>query len=95
MWTRSRSWISVVAVLLVSGLLKWQAADSSVSAERIRTAVVTRGDLVRDINVQGRIVAAVSPTLYSPDNGTVTLQVQPGELEGGVGFAASGPDRLA
>jgi HlyD family secretion protein len=54
-------------------------AEASVSADRIRTAVVSRGDLVRDLSVQGRVVAAVSPTLYSPATGTVTLEVLPGD----------------
>jgi HlyD family secretion protein len=31
------------------------------------------------LNVQGRVVAAVSPTLYSPATGTVTLEVMPGD----------------
>ena len=64
---------------LYNVLSQWLSADATVSAERIRTAVVVRGDLLRDINVQGTIVAAVSPTLYSPANGTVTLEVQPGD----------------
>lgn len=65
--------------LLGAALTTWLQAEASVSAERIRTATVARGDLVRDLNVQGRIVAAVSPTLYSPATGTVTLQVMPGD----------------
>jgi HlyD family secretion protein len=57
----------------------WLSAEASVSADRIRLAQVNRGDLVRDLNVQGRVVAAVSPTLYSPATGTVNLQVKPGD----------------
>jgi HlyD family secretion protein len=78
-------WGVPVGILLVLGLLlgsilaNWLSAEASVSSERIRTAVVSRGDLVRDINVQGRVVAAVSPTLYSPATGTVTLDAQPGD----------------
>jgi len=68
-----------VAWGLYNVLSQWLSADATVSADRIRTAVVTRGDLLRDINVQGTIVAAVSPTLYSPANGTVTFEVQPGD----------------
>jgi HlyD family secretion protein len=37
-----------------------------------------RGDLVRDVSVQGRVVAAVSPTLYAPASGTITLRVAAG-----------------
>jgi len=68
-----------VAWGLYNVLSQWLSADATVSADRIRTAVVTRGDLLRDINVQGTIVAAISPTLYSPANGTVTFEVQPGD----------------
>ena len=78
-------WAVPVAVLALAGLLlgsvlsTWLSAEASVSSDRIRTAVVSRGDLIRDLNVQGRVVAAVSPTLYSPATGTVTLQAQPGD----------------
>ena len=69
----------VLVFVLGSTLSTWMSAEASVSADRIRTAVVNRGDLVRDLNVQGRVVAAVSPTLYSPATGTVTLEVLPGD----------------
>jgi HlyD family secretion protein len=72
----------LLASLLTSALSTWMSAEASVSAERIRTATVSQGDLVRDLNVQGRVVAAVSPTLYSPATGTVTLQVLPGDTVG-------------
>lgn len=72
--------IAVAALaILASGLSTWLNAEASVSADRIRIATVSRGDLVRDLNVQGRVVAAVSPTLYSPATGTVTLEVLPGD----------------
>ncbi len=82
-----RWWKTALAVvlLLVAGwvayaiLSNWFSSDISISSERIRTARVERGTLIRDVNVQGRIVAAVSPTLYSPAAGTVTLKVQAGD----------------
>jgi HlyD family secretion protein len=51
----------------------------SVPFERVRTATVTRGNLVRDVSVQGRVVAAVRPTLYATSSGTITIQVEAGE----------------
>jgi HlyD family secretion protein len=51
----------------------------SVPFERVRTATVTRGDLVRDVSVQGRVVAAVRPTLYATAPGTISLQAEAGE----------------
>jgi len=58
---------------------RWANATVSVPYDRVRTAVVTRGNLVRDVSVQGRIVAAVSPTLYATASGTITLNVDAGE----------------
>ena len=46
--------------------------------DRLRIAEVVRGDLIRDVSVQGRVVAAVSPTLYAPAPGTITLFVEAG-----------------
>ena len=65
---------------------RWANASVSVPADRVRTATVTRGDLVQDVSVQGRVVAAVSPTLYATASGTITLQAEAGEqvLEGQV-----------
>lgn len=83
--TRHLKWLLPVLVLAAgaavfsSKLDTWLSAGASVQADRIRTAVVNRGDLVRDLNVQGRVVAAISPTLYSPATGTVTLEVLPGD----------------
>ncbi len=71
--------VGVIAVMAFSVFSTWLSAEASVSADRIRLAQVQRGDLVRDLNVQGRVVAAVSPTLYSPATGTVSLEVKPGD----------------
>ena len=57
---------------------RWASASISVPFDRIRVATVTRGDLVRDVSVQGRVIAAVSPTLYATAAGTITLQVDAG-----------------
>jgi HlyD family secretion protein len=73
--------IAVVASILFAApwVMRWADATISVPMDRVRTAVVTRGDLVRDVSVQGRIVAAVSPTLYATAPGTITLKVDAGE----------------
>jgi len=78
-WGLPTAIVLLLTLVLVSALMTWLSAEASVSVDRIRTAVVNRGDLVRDLSVQGRVVAAVSPTLYSPATGTVTLQVLPGD----------------
>lgn len=86
----------VVLALLLPGLLDVLSATRSVSAERLRVATVERGLLVRDLAVQGRIVAAVSPTLYAPAAGTVGFLVQPGdEVELGAPLAELSSPELA
>jgi len=73
--------IAVIASILFAApwVKRWANATVSVPYDRVRTAVVARGDLVRDVSVQGRIVAAVSPTLYATASGSITLQVVAGE----------------
>ena len=71
--------VIVVVVLAAPWVKRWASASVSVPYERIRTATVMRGDLVRDVSVQGRVVAAVSPTLYATASGTITLNVDAGE----------------
>jgi HlyD family secretion protein len=67
----------LAAAWLVSG---WSAGSRSVDASRVRIAPVTRGDLVRDISAEGRVIAANSPTLYAIAGGTVTLKVVAGDV---------------
>ncbi len=68
----------VALILAMPMVLRWVGAERSVAADRLRFAIVERGTLVRDAPVQGRVVAAVSPTLYAPVAGTVTLRAQAG-----------------
>lgn len=65
--------------LLWPSLSSWSEAQESISKDRIRLATVTRGDLVRDVSVQGRVVAGVSPTLYASQSGTVTFIASAGD----------------
>jgi HlyD family secretion protein len=53
--------------------------NASVSVERLGLDDVSRGPFVRDIQAEGRVVAAFSPTLFAPAGGTVTLQVHAGD----------------
>jgi HlyD family secretion protein len=76
--------VVTVAVLLLAwlafpALQRWTQAQQSVSAERLRFAQVVRGDFVRDVTVQGRVVAAVSPTLFASQTGTITFVVDAGD----------------
>ncbi|UCF38943.1 MAG: efflux RND transporter periplasmic adaptor subunit [Acidobacteriota bacterium] len=84
-------WILLTALsLAVVGLLtgvylypsfnRWVSADRSIDRERLRLGQVTRGDLMRDVSVQGRIVAADHPTLLSSAQGVVSLLVKAGDV---------------
>lgn len=68
----------MVAVLVAPSLQRWAGSNVTVPRDRLRLAVVARTDLVRDVSVQGRVVAAVSPSLFAPAGGTITLQVEVG-----------------
>ncbi len=57
---------------------RWARADRAIDANRLRVADVVRGDLERDVSAQGRIVAALHPTLFSPAQGIVALDVKAG-----------------
>ncbi|WP_088329799.1 efflux RND transporter periplasmic adaptor subunit [Lacimicrobium sp. SS2-24] len=79
-------WIGLGSIALIALLLliipkvqSYSSTDISIPAKRLRLATVSRGDLTRDLSVQGRIVAAVSPTLYSPSEGTVSLSIDAGD----------------
>jgi HlyD family secretion protein len=79
---RRALWIggAIAAAALCAGLFStWRSSESSVNASRLRVAEVTRGTLVRDASVNGRVVAAVSPTLYAKASSTVNLQVAAGD----------------
>ncbi|MGH8077496.1 MAG: biotin/lipoyl-binding protein, partial [Lysobacter sp.] len=83
---RRKHWLiaatSALAMLLASAWLLsgWSAGSRSYDASRVRMAEVTRGDLVRDISAEGRVIAANSPTLYAIAGGTVTLKVVAGDV---------------
>ncbi|GAA4859038.1 efflux RND transporter periplasmic adaptor subunit [Luteimonas vadosa] len=60
----------------------WAGGGRSFDAARLRIAEVERGDLVRDISADGRVIAANSPTLYAIAGGTVALKVVAGDAVG-------------
>ena len=75
-WPAIGATAGLVAVLVA--VWAWAGADRSVSADRLRIATVERGLLVRDAQVNGRVVASVSPTLYAPAASTVNLRTRAG-----------------
>ncbi|MGH8085402.1 MAG: efflux RND transporter periplasmic adaptor subunit [Lysobacter sp.] len=83
---KRRNWLlggaaGLVVLLLLGWLVTgWSAGSRSFDGDRVRIAEVTRGDLVRDISADGRVIAANSPTLYAIAGGTVTLDVVAGDV---------------
>lgn len=83
--TLSPKWL--VALLLVTGAFyfaapvfsQWSSAIQNVDAEDLIFASVIKGELIRDVAVNGKVVAANAPQLYSTEKGKVTLLAKPGE----------------
>ncbi len=76
-----------LALALFFALLAWGApkmwsalaVSQSISLGRLAVATVEVGPLTRDITGEGKVVAAVSPTLYAGNAGSVSLLVQAGD----------------
>jgi HlyD family secretion protein len=81
-WWRGRAALASAAVVslvaMVAAMARPWSAEHSVSGTRVSIASVELGRFVRDVAAEGRIVAAVSPTLYSAAAGTVTFAVKAG-----------------
>lgn len=83
---KQKIWIGMAVVLVVIGasllpsIRRWAVSEASIDASRIRVGTVVQGDLVRDVSVQGNIVAAFRPTLISPARGIASVLVKPGEV---------------
>jgi HlyD family secretion protein len=86
-WTRPRV-IAAAAIVAALGLgavalpsiRRWSRADRAVDASTLSIGAVTRGDLRRDVSVQGRVVAALHPTLVAAAAGTVSLRAKAGSV---------------
>ena len=70
--------VILAALWITPSLQRWAGSSISVPKDRLRLATVARTDLVRDVSVQGRVVAAISPSLFAPAAGTITLLVEAG-----------------
>lgn len=78
-------WIVLVVVVMIAALVlptirRWGRSQRSVDRSLLRFSTVTRGDLERQLPVEGRVVAAFHPTLFSPARGLLTVRANPGEM---------------
>jgi HlyD family secretion protein len=80
---RRYGWIAAAGlgliVFLVLGARSWLSSEKVISADRLRTAVVSRGPFTRDVAATGTVVAAVSPTLFAEAPGTIIYKVRAGD----------------
>lgn len=81
---RRRGWLAVASggglVAVLVGLVSaWSAGSHSIAASSLRIATVSRGELVRDLSAEARVITANSPTLYAIAGGTVHLDVVAGD----------------
>ena len=85
--THRRNGALALALLALIALLVWAwphmqrllSVGTSVSLARLAIATVEVGPLTRDVAGEGKVVAAVSPTLYASYSGTVNLRVRAGD----------------
>ena len=73
--------IAAAALIAVSipMLTTWSSAEAAVESSELRYATVEQGNFTRDVSIQGKVVAAVSPTLYAPAEGVITYHVGAGD----------------
>jgi HlyD family secretion protein len=70
--------VLILAAILFPSVRRWVRAEKAVDASSLRFGVVSRGDLLRDVSVQGRVVASLHPTLFSSGQGMVSLRTKAG-----------------
>src|SRR5579883_605912 len=81
LWIGGAIAVVVVVALLAPAVKRMMSTDASVSASRIVIATVERGPFVRDIAAEGRVVAAISPTMYASSPGAVRSEEHTSELQ--------------
>jgi HlyD family secretion protein len=71
--------IGVGAYWVIPSTINWFNGERSIEKQQLKLATVQNGLFVRDISVQGKVIAAKRPTLFSPSAGTVTYAVNAGD----------------
>lgn len=78
-WIAAGAGVTLFSLAAIPALRRWTKAERTVSLASLRIGAVERGELVRDASAQGKIVAALHPTLFSPAQGIVSLKVKAGD----------------
>ncbi|OUR74788.1 efflux transporter periplasmic adaptor subunit [Colwellia psychrerythraea] len=60
-------------------LSQWYSSIPNIDRKSIKIDTIIQGDLIRDVVVSGKAVAANAPQLYSTEIGKITLLAKPGE----------------
>lgn len=76
--------IALLALLIVLSVTlpaaqKLTSSDLTVSRDALRLAMVQRGDLQRDLAVDGTVIASNSPGIYAPTSGIIKLNIKSGD----------------
>jgi HlyD family secretion protein len=89
--------LAVALAFAGPAVVRMFASGNSVAMGRLSLAEVKYGPMTRDIAGEGKVVAAVSPTLYAGNAGAATLTVQAGDAvhKGQVLVRLSSPELLA
>src|SRR3954452_14114412 len=74
---------------------RWSRAERAVDGSTLRLGTVTRGDLLRDLSMQRRVISMLKPTLFSPGQGIVSLSTHAGStVKAGDALAVIDSDEL-
>ena len=79
-WGAAALLLIVVMALLLPSWRRWAESETSIDIARVRMGTVTRGDLVRDVAVEGRVVATFHPTVFAQTEGIARLRVTAGQV---------------
>jgi len=69
----------LIAFSMRTSISQWYSSIPNIEVNTLTIAPVIRGDIIRDVSVSGKAVAAKAPQLYSTEVGKITLLVKPGE----------------
>jgi HlyD family secretion protein len=71
--------VITVSIMTWPMFKQWFGGVPTIARDTLLLAQVIKGDLIRDIAVSGKLVAANAPQLYSSESGVVDLLVKPGD----------------